>query len=538
MNKVFALLVLLGVVPPLLCVAQNDANPIVRWHFAGRAALAQGTNATRLKAIEALAVTAGLRAQIATNLARAPRKFWDKELAAGTPDGAALLRPLFEDLLVAESFGEVRGPLGRTETALAIELTDAHAAVWSTNLWQLATAWKLGQPRPDAAGGWEVSRAAEPKLFHFTRAGKWVVLGLASDKAKSAASWLEQIKSAGRPTPAEDELFALQLDSPVFGNWFPLFKELAVPPFEAAFRGRGENVRLEAKLKYPQPLGWKYEPWRIPTNMIGEPLSSFTVARGIAPLAGRLVDFAALKTGPAPNQVCFWGSTNDPCRVYFTYPVDSAHAVMQQTAISFPGYIEKALGQHMGDFFYASNRNMFIWGSLPFIQPYLQGVTNGGTSFLHGGLFPLPPKQTPVPPDLFAQLGQRTNLLYYDWEFTPFRVIHGNQLYQILNIASRRMLQPQTTPCKTWVSNMVQELAKDPSNPSQSVTEITQTAPNELTLTRKSHLGLTGFEIATLSAWLDSPGFPFRYEPPKVIRMPSGTNAAASATNKLPAQKR
>jgi hypothetical protein len=272
--------------------------------------------------------------------------------------------------------------------------------------------------------------------------------------------------------------------------------------------------------------------------MIGEPLSSFSVARGIAPLAGRLVDFAMLKAGPAPNQVCFWGSTNDPCRVYFAYPVDNAHAALRQAAIGFPAYIEKALVQHLGEFWYVSNQNVFVWRSLPFIQPYLQGVTNDGTPFLHGGLFPLPPKQTPVPPDLFAQLGQRTNLLYYDWEFTPFRIIHGNQLFQILNIASRRVLQPQTTPCKNWVSAVVQELGKDPQNPSQSVTEITQTAPNELTLTRKSHLGLTGFEIAMLSAWLDSPGFPFRYEPPKVIRMPSGTNGTASATNRTPSQKR
>lgn len=532
MNKAFMLLIGFAVVAPLVTAAQNDPNPIARWHFSGRAALAQGTNATRLKAIEALPATAALRGQIAGSLARAPRQFWDKELPAGTPDGATLLRPLFDDLLVAESFGEVRGPLGRTETALAIELTDARAALWSTNLWQLAAAWKLGQPRPDGAGGWEVTRAAEPKLLQFSRAGKWVVLGLASDKAKSAAAWLQQIKSGGRPAPAGDELLALQLDSPTFGKWFPLFTDLAVPPFEAVFRGRGENVRVEAKLKYGQPLAWKYEPWRIPTNMIGEPLSSFTAARGIAPLAARLVDFASLQSGEVPSQVCFWGMTNDPCRVYFTYPVASAPKAVQQAALNFPNYIQRALGQHLGDFLYASNRNMFMWGGLPFIQPYLQGVTNAGVPMLHGGIFPLAPRQTPVPPELFAQLGQRTNLLYYDWEFTPFRILHGNQLYQILNLASRRHLQPQSTPAKLWVSAVTQELARDTNNPSQTVTEIIHTGPKELTLTRKSHVGLTGFEMATLSAWLDSPGFPFRYTPPKVMRIPTGTNAPA--TNKPP----
>jgi hypothetical protein len=271
--------------------------------------------------------------------------------------------------------------------------------------------------------------------------------------------------------------------------------------------------------------------------MIGEPLSSFSVARGIAPLAGRLVDFAKLQSGETPNQVCFWGMTNDPCRVYFTYPVASASKAVQSLSVGFPSYIEKAMGQIMGDFYYASNRNSFLWGSLPFIQPYFQGVTNAGVQMMHGGIFPLAPRQTPVPPELFAQLGQRTNLLYYDWEFTPFRIMHGNQLFQVLNIASRRTLQNQNTPCKLWVSAVVHELAKDPQNPSQTITEIVQTAPNELTLTRKSHVGLTGFEIAMLSAWFDSPGFPFRYEPPKVIRIPQGTNAPASLTNKPPARK-
>ncbi|MEY2409483.1 MAG: hypothetical protein QOF48_2153, partial [Verrucomicrobiota bacterium] len=120
---------------PFGCQCQNEASlrpsgdAIVRWHFAGRAALAQATNALRLKVVDALPTTASLRSQVASNLSSAPARFWQRELPAGVPDGAALLRPLFEDLLNAESYGEVKGPADRAATILAIELSDARARV-------------------------------------------------------------------------------------------------------------------------------------------------------------------------------------------------------------------------------------------------------------------------------------------------------------------------------------------------------------------------------------------------------------------------
>ncbi|MGA2030074.1 MAG: hypothetical protein ABSG87_08385, partial [Verrucomicrobiota bacterium] len=42
-----------------------------------------------------------------------------------------------------------------------------------------------------------------------------------------------------------------------------------------------------------------------------------------------------------------------------------------------------------------------------------------------------------------------------------------------------------------------------------TVTEITQTAPNELTLTRKAPGGLTAIEFVALAHWLEATNFPF-----------------------------
>jgi hypothetical protein len=41
-----------------------------------------------------------------------------------------------------------------------------------------------------------------------------------------------------------------------------------------------------------------------------------------------------------------------------------------------------------------------------------------------------------------------------------------------------------------------------------SVTEITQTAPNELTFMRKAPGGLTAVELFALASWLEAPNFP------------------------------
>ncbi len=519
--------------------APSGGGPLVSWHAAGRKALAQGTNATRLKRVSQFATTEALCRQIATNLALAPRKAWEKALPPGAPDGAELLRPLILDVLNAESYGEVRGPIGRTETAIAVELTDERAAVWSTNLWQLAALWRQGAPQMagrDGGSGWALKRAAEPNRFEFVRVGQWVVLGLGPEQLTRAPALVQQIKTTGRPGPkVEAELLDLRADAPALSPWIPLFGKLGVPPLHLTMRGRGEHVRTELKLNYAKPLVWKYEPWQIPTNFVGDspmPLTSFTAARGVAPLIQELPGFAELGLARVPSQFTAWANPSssdlarDQCRVNFAVPYADADGAVRQLARKLPGFVKKNLGQYLGDFYYASNQNFAFW-TLPFIQPHVRPVTNGSTRFIQGGLFQLPPRQSPAPTGLFAQLGARTNLLYYDYEVTHHRLHHGLQLYQLLNMASRRFAQGTNSPVKVWLGALGEELRLNTNAPSETVTEITQTGPNELSLVRKSHLGFTGFELASFGAFLDSPGFPFRYEPPKLVPQPKGKPAAA-----------
>ena len=84
-------------------------GPLFHYHFAGRANLPAGTNATRFREIDALPATKELRAELAQKLALASRTFWRADLPADATDQSPLLKPLLEDFLTAEAMVEVRG---------------------------------------------------------------------------------------------------------------------------------------------------------------------------------------------------------------------------------------------------------------------------------------------------------------------------------------------------------------------------------------------------------------------------------------------
>jgi len=81
-----------------------------------------------------------------------------------------------------------------------------------------------------------------------------------------------------------------------------------------------------------------------------------------------------------------------------------------------------------------------------------------------------------------------------------------------------------------------------------TVTEVTLNGPTELSLVRKSDVGFTGYEIALLGRWIDSPRFPFQYEPPPMLKKgmnrPPQMNPPSQTTNRpgpainLPAETR
>lgn len=505
--------------------ARSYKGPLLRYHSASRAQLAAGTNASVLKEIGAMPATAELRAQLAQKLAAAALPFWRKDLPADAADQSALLRPLLEDSLSAEAFLEVRGSTGSADTALAIELTEPRAQAWSANLKQLAGAWKLGTPRDvtvEGFKGWEAKRTQAPNTLQFYRAGKWVVLGLGQERLVQVPSLLAEVKKSGRPVPVlQNNLLDFAADLPGLRAWFPALAKWPLPPIMATLSGRGETVRTEVRFQYSGKIPWRPEPWKIATNLVGEPLTSFTIGQGIAPLLGLSKPLAEAGLS-LPNQFCSWGINHEHCRMYFTVPVTGATNAMNRLSTAVPKFIYSVFDTPMGDFLYSSNRSELLWGGVPFITPLMRPHLNGRDEYLFGGLFAPSAKHTPVPDELFAQVRGRTNLIYYDWEITEHRLTHGKMFFQLASILDGRPPPSTNRVSQRWLAAIGPKLGN-------TATEITQTGPQELALVRRSHVGFTGFELAAFSVWLESPGFPFEFQLP-VNKSPGRANAVPGGT--------
>lgn len=494
--------------------ASSYKGPLIRYHFAGRAALGKDGGGTILQRIDALKETAALRAHLGQRLGGAALDVWKEELPAGIAPQPELLRPLVEDLVAVETLVEVHGPVGRTETLIAVELTDERARLWDTNLVQLARAWKLGAPvavTVEGVKGWSVRRPQAAGLQVF-RAGKWTMVGLGPERLPALAAALQAAARTGRPMGAFNGILDLQADLPKLGKWFPLLAQFPLAPVHLTMVGRAENVRTEMRMMYSSPIPWKFEPWRIPTNLVSEPLTSFTVAQGVRPVLEQFAGLRALGV-PLPNQYCTWGAFHQYGHTFFAVPDSQASNTLAALAPRFGDAMKHYFDNPIGVFVYVTNRSELAWGGgLPGISPTLAAFRQPGQEFIHARLFPLMANRTPAPAELYAQFMGRTNLLYYDWEMSSNRVAIGRQFYQLGGIFDRRPPPPIDTPSQKWLAAIGPLLGN-------AATEIVRTGPQELTLTRKSQTGFTGFELATFSNWLESPGFPWRIQRQPEVRL-------------------
>jgi len=99
------------------------------------------------------------------------------------------------------------------------------------------------------------------------------------------------------------------------------------------------------------------------------------------------------------------------------------------------------------------------------------------------------------------------------------------RLFQLMSIITSRRVPATNAPTVKWAGTVAPLLGN-------TGTKITQTGAGELTLVRSSHIGLTGFELATLLRWVESPGFPLTFEPPPPVLDRSRKRTAKPAAAK------
>ena len=517
----------------------SATDPLLRAHFAGTVALAHNTNAPKLREVLALPSGAAVRDLALQKFAAAPVEFWRKHLPPGATAQTNLFRPLLEDILSAESWMEIRGSGDRAETVLAVQISDERAQIWNGNLRSLAQAWKLGTPSDiniETFKGWELKRKETPNLLQFVRAGKWVIVGLGQDRLAMLPDLAKQVNRNSHPVAGlQNSVLDIEADWPRLADWFPAMASCRLPPAHLVISSRGENLRSELKLAYSEKIPWKFEPWKIPTNIICEPLASFTVGQGIAPLLAQVKGVPELGIKELPNQFCAWALSLDIH--YFSYavmPITQPSNVVKQIAPRVPLLVEKQMGKIIGNFLWASNRSEIVWRGMPFIAPFLKPAHVGDVDYLLSGMYPLAPKTNPPPPELFAQISGRKDLAYYDWEITQVRLLHARQFYKLLDIVNQRQSAGEETPTQKWLRDLAPHLGN-------TITEVSLASPKELNLVRKSHFGFTGFELATLMRWLDSSGFPLTFDrpPPLVLQTNASTiKPQASPPKTKPPEKK
>jgi hypothetical protein len=271
---------------------------------------------------------------------------------------------------------------------------------------------------------------------------------------------------------------------------------------ELNVEGRGEFLRPELKLQFAEPLGMKLEPWRIPTNLIGSPLASITVARGFGPLLSGIPAVSNLNAEPLPNQTIIWALPKLPFLTCAAAPVNDGSNYLLRIAPGLISLINSGLGAEssVGKAVLTTNMSVAISG-LPFLAPFLRATNEVNGDFLLAGIFAFPPHTQPFPWDALFGAISPDNIVYYDREMNGERLFQWRALSQLYFICKLQQLPRTDTPAQKWLMAIKPKL-------DDCRTVGTLTAPNELTLVRNAPVGLTGFELTCLAIWLDEPGFP------------------------------
>ena len=466
---------LLGVAVVRAALPQPDL--IAQIHFAGAQKFSAAPDVAAFTNEFCSTAALALRNQTADKLAPWLAAWLQQNASATVADGAAKLRPLFDDLQKSEWFLEARAAAdGTPQTAIAIQLDAGRAQLWQTNLKPF---FPTGTFQP--AGGW--------LIFCTSPAAKSLGEALAQKISKPGGGWLDA-----------------DINWPRLAQWYPKLKELGLPETRLSVTPVGDNLQVSGKFFFPENLAITLDPWRVPTNTVHQPFVSFTAVRGLAAWLPTQPWALAYKILPTPNQLFVWALPLSPFQTFAAAPVpDAADALTQAYERLQPVLdLQNAAGTFFRPLTMNRTNDEIHFVGTPFIAPFLRAVREPAGQFLMAGVFPNTARSKPLPPQLFARLAQ-PNLVYYHWEITAARFGERfdelPQLTQLgLMLTQHRQLGSDSAALK-WIRKSAPYFGN-------TVTEVFQTGPAEMTFTRTASGGLTAFEMLALGSWLEAPNFP------------------------------
>ena len=515
-----------------------SADTIARLHWLGKKRLEGETNAAFFMSLWDLPESAKLEAQTLDKLASACAReiSGDTNLVSLTNSTLArIIRPVLEDLIKEESYVDVRWATNQPgELALAIRLNEDRAGYWKTNLPKVFES--ISGPATVTSGAnrqaWEIKfenqTSKTATRLSLNRVGTWTLFTLGRASALAALpvaptlvdELTARIQKQNAPVASvSNSWLECDFDLARIGNALACDWSLpcGLPEVSLTTTGDGLNVRTRGQIAFPKPLGLEIEAWNIPTNLVHNPLVSFTALNGVRQGIAAIPAWQNLKLETAPSQIFLWGNGGAAVETYFAAPLQGAsNAIYALSGTILDSCNPFLASNKMGEFQRASDGNGLSWQGFPFVAPFLKETTLPGGGFAFGGLGPESSMTNRMPEALIQELTAHTNLVYYDWEITGPKIEAVIYITQALRMMSERSQLPAQSASILWLKALVPRLGN-------CGTEFTATDATHLSFVRKSPLGFTAIELQLLADWLESPSFPrgfytFEVPGPKPVR--------------------
>jgi hypothetical protein len=516
-----------ALLPGTSFAAASAEGVALQYHFAGAADLAGNTNFSLAAKIFSLPSAKHFQDLV---LDRWAGVFWNALQFDPGGDSAALLRPMLNDLLQADSTGCFGGhDKNQMDFVLAVRLDAKSAAEWQKNL----ETTLHGPGEPMTAEGFAGRRWDRPghHSLRLIRANDWTVASRGEDLLPVRTAYLRNIKNNHQPLPVPKENWlAAEVDWPLLAAWVPLSN----CPFRLArtsmdVTAGGGRFRTTVQVTYPEAVPWKSQPWRFPKELVCNPMSSFTAAQNIGAYLNTNHTEWHLSSNPLTNQLFCWASREMVLQSCAAWPVANATNALRKLGAEAPALLNPFLeARNHSQLNWLPKDDRLAWSHMQLTAPSLGAASDTNGDFLLAKVFPLESKRVPPPDQFWNQFQQRGDLVYYDLEMTGERLKQWRLLAELLpvfppptpeddarhqkaakNAKPSSAGNPPQTPMfitEAWLA----ELSSPALN--NTFTEVTRISPTQLAIVRSSQFLFTGLELVLLSHWLaDAPVGPIDY---------------------------
>ncbi len=470
------------------CGASDAQRPpvVFRHQFVG--AQAVGSLVKVPKAVELLSSTNGVafRKLVSERFAK-----W-LAAGAGKSDGAAVngLADLVSDLVCLDAGFELRQDAGSWEATVAVKATSAVRQVLESRIKAVAVSFG--------------------RTVSLESSGDWLIAGVGSKGSFPVSGITSAIASSGRPWKLDSgALVFIEADLPKLSAFFGWAESpVRLGAIALTIAAQGENLKTTAKVTFPDAIAVGQEMWNAPTNLLRDPLVNFTAIRSLGAFLppGSMFD-SVIGRQMGKSQTYLWTLSQVPFQYYFAMASTSPKGEMDRLGDVIPREWNPILkASNSGEFGWNSNKTQLQMKGGSLLAPFVLATNDATGGWVTGGFFPFVPNRQPAPKELMDEFQNRKDLVYYDWEISQERVGFWRVMGQIAPVFGRKAAVNVIREQRRLFSTTERFLDGVAPQLGNTVTEAESAGPKEFNVTRKSHLGLSGFELVHLARWLaDSP---------------------------------